>query len=89
MSRCAKADAFAANVRQIEVARATTNRAIAEALNARAIRTARGGDWHRSTVWNLLARAVCTKWRTDTATGDRRQTSADWGLQLDQKLPDR
>jgi hypothetical protein len=26
-------------------------------LNARGIRTARGGEWHHSTVRNLLARA--------------------------------
>ena len=54
------ADAFAANVlpvvRQIQTAGATTHRAIAEALNARGIRTARGGQWHVSTVQNLLAR---------------------------------
>ena len=55
------ADAFAANVlpvvRQIQAAGATNHRAIAKALNARGIRTARGGQWHVSTVQNLLARA--------------------------------
>jgi DNA invertase Pin-like site-specific DNA recombinase len=55
------ADAFAANVlpivRQIQAAGATTHRAIAQALNNRGVRTARGGDWHDSTVRNLLARA--------------------------------
>jgi DNA invertase Pin-like site-specific DNA recombinase len=60
-SQRADADAFAANVlpivRQIEAAGATTHRAIAEALNARGVRTARGGEWHGSTVRNLLARA--------------------------------
>jgi DNA invertase Pin-like site-specific DNA recombinase len=54
------ADAFAANVlpivRQIQAAGATTHRAIAQALNARGIRTARGGAWHDSTVRNLLGR---------------------------------
>ena len=54
------ADGFAANVlpivRQIQAAGATTHRAIAAALNARGIRTARGGAWHDSTVRNLLAR---------------------------------
>ncbi len=54
------ADAFAANVlpvvRQLQAAGITTARAIAEALNSRGIRTARGGDWHNSTVRNLLAR---------------------------------
>jgi DNA invertase Pin-like site-specific DNA recombinase len=57
----ADADAFAANVlpivREIQAAGATSLRAIAEALNNRGIRTARGGDWHSSTVRNLLARA--------------------------------
>ena len=57
------ADGFAANVlpivRQIQAAGATTHRAIAAALNARGIRTARGGAWHDSTVRNLLGRATC------------------------------
>jgi DNA invertase Pin-like site-specific DNA recombinase len=57
----ASADAFAVNVlpivRQIQASGATTGRAIAAALNARGIRTARGGAWHDSTVRNLLARA--------------------------------
>ena len=55
------ADGFAANalplVRQLQAAGVTTVRAIAEALNARGIRTARGGAWHHSTVRNLLRRA--------------------------------
>ncbi len=46
-SNRAAADTFAANVlpiiRQIQATGATTTRAIAEALNARGIRTARGG----------------------------------------------
>jgi DNA invertase Pin-like site-specific DNA recombinase len=54
------ADAFAANilpvVRQLRAAGVTTVRAIAQALNARGIRTARGGAWHHSTVRNLLGR---------------------------------
>ncbi len=58
----AAADAFAGNVlpvvRQIQASGATTLRAIAEALNARGIRTARGGAWYAATVGNLLARAV-------------------------------
>ncbi len=57
----ASADSFAANVlpivRQIQAAGATSTRAIAAALNARGIRTARGGEWHHTTVQNLLARA--------------------------------
>ncbi|MCK1496081.1 recombinase family protein [Bradyrhizobium sp. 188] len=54
------AEAFASNVlpvvRQIQAAGLTTHRAIAQALNDRGIRTARGGSWHDSTVRNLLAR---------------------------------
>jgi DNA invertase Pin-like site-specific DNA recombinase len=56
----AAADAFAANVlpvvRHIQASGAKTPRAIADALNARGIRTARGGAWHDSTVRNLLRR---------------------------------
>ena len=44
-------------VRQIQQAGVTNPRAIAAALNARGIHTARGGQWHDSTVRNLLARA--------------------------------
>jgi DNA invertase Pin-like site-specific DNA recombinase len=55
------ADHFASNVlpivRQIQAAGVTTHRAIAQALNARGVRTARGGIWHDSTVRNLLTRA--------------------------------
>lgn len=54
------AEAFAANVlpiiRQIQAAGVTGFRAIARALNDRSVRTARGGEWHDSTVRNLLAR---------------------------------
>lgn len=54
------ADAFAANVlpiiREIEASGATDYRAIAAALNARGIRTARGGQWHATTVRNLMLR---------------------------------
>jgi DNA invertase Pin-like site-specific DNA recombinase len=57
----ATADAFAKNVlpviRELKAAGVTATRDIAEALNARGIRTARGGTWHHSTVRNLLARA--------------------------------
>jgi len=56
----AAADAFAANVlplvRQLEAAGATNPRAIAAGLNARGVKTARGGEWYDSTVRNLLAR---------------------------------
>jgi hypothetical protein len=55
------ADAFAANVlpivRQLQAAGVTGFRGIAEALNHRRVRTARGGEWHGTTVRNLLARA--------------------------------
>jgi DNA invertase Pin-like site-specific DNA recombinase len=57
----AAADQFAANVlpivRQMQAAGVTTLQAIADALNARSIYTARGGAWHTSTVRNLLKRA--------------------------------
>jgi hypothetical protein len=57
----AAADQFAANVlpivRTIQTSGITSLAGIAEALNARGVRTARGGEWHASTVRNLLARA--------------------------------
>jgi DNA invertase Pin-like site-specific DNA recombinase len=56
----AKADQFAANivpvVREIDAAGIRTLKGIAGALNARGVRTARGGLWHPTTVRNLLAR---------------------------------
>jgi DNA invertase Pin-like site-specific DNA recombinase len=56
----AAADAFAANVlpvvRQIEASGVKGQRAIATALNARGVRTARGGERHATTVRNLLGR---------------------------------
>jgi DNA invertase Pin-like site-specific DNA recombinase len=59
-AQSANADAFAANVlpivRQLRESGVTTLAAIADALNARGVRTARGGEWHASTVRNLLAR---------------------------------
>ncbi|MGO9049122.1 MAG: recombinase family protein [Xanthobacteraceae bacterium] len=57
----AAADNHAANVlpiiREIGKAGATTLREIAEALNARGVQTARGGQWHAMTVSDVLARA--------------------------------
>jgi DNA invertase Pin-like site-specific DNA recombinase len=54
------ADRHAGNVlpiiRQIQGSGAGSLRAIADALNARGIKTARGGVWHPSTVRNLLYR---------------------------------
>ena len=56
----AAADAFAANVlpiiEQVRSAGATSLRAIAGALNARGVRTARGGRWEAATVRNVLLR---------------------------------
>jgi DNA invertase Pin-like site-specific DNA recombinase len=56
----ATAEGFAANVlpviRQIQASGATGYRAIAAALNARGIRPPRGGEWHATTVRNILAR---------------------------------
>jgi hypothetical protein len=58
--RVEAADRFARNVmpivRQIQAGGAVTTRAIAAALNARGVRTVRGGAWHAQTVANLLAR---------------------------------
>ena len=57
----ANADRHAANVlpiiREIKRAGATSLRAIADALNARGVPTARGGRWQAQTVSNALARA--------------------------------
>src|SRR5262245_55556762 len=57
----ANADRHAANVlpiiREIQASGATSLRAIADALNARGIPTARGGRWQAQTVSNALARA--------------------------------
>lgn len=56
----AQADSFAANllplIRQLQASGITTIRAIADELNARGVRTARGGTWHPATVHGLLAR---------------------------------
>jgi DNA invertase Pin-like site-specific DNA recombinase len=55
-----EADRFAANIMPVvEAVRSSGARSlasIADALNARGIRTARGGRWHVSTIQNLLAR---------------------------------
>jgi DNA invertase Pin-like site-specific DNA recombinase len=56
-----EADRCAANVlpiiREAQKAGARTLREIAEALNARGIATARGGQWYAQSVANVLARA--------------------------------
>lgn len=57
----AKADQFAANVlpivRSIEASGITTFDGIAAALNARGVRTARGGQWYGATVRNIVMRS--------------------------------
>ena len=56
------ADAFAANVVpvvcSIQAAGINTLSGIAEALNARGVKTARGGAWHATSVNRLMARAA-------------------------------
>jgi hypothetical protein len=57
----AGANKHAANIlpiiREAQKAGATTLRAIAEALNARGVATARGGRWHAMSVKNMISRA--------------------------------
>jgi DNA invertase Pin-like site-specific DNA recombinase len=61
----ASADQHAANVlpiiKEAQKAGATTLRAVAEALNARGISTARGGAWHAMSVKNILERPIARK----------------------------
>ena len=56
------AEDFAANVmpiiRQLQASGATSLRAVADALNARNVRTARGGEWSAMTVSRILNRAA-------------------------------
>lgn len=56
----AGADKHAANIlpviREAQKAGATTLRQIADALNARGVATARGGQWHATSVKNMLDR---------------------------------
>lgn len=56
------ADQHATNVvaivEQVRKAGAVTLRQIADALNARGVRTARGGEWHAQTVKRVLGRAA-------------------------------
>jgi DNA invertase Pin-like site-specific DNA recombinase len=51
-----RAEALRDIVEDCRAAGATSTRALAEALNARGIRSANGGAWHASSVANLLAR---------------------------------
>jgi DNA invertase Pin-like site-specific DNA recombinase len=57
----ASADRFAANVlpiiQSIRASGIASYMGIADALNSRGIRTARGGRWHATTVRNLLSRS--------------------------------
>jgi len=59
-ARSAAADAFAANVRpiieQIQASGISSLRGVAQALNARGVRTARGSDWTAVQVSNVLKR---------------------------------
>jgi len=61
----AGADQHAASVlpiiREAQKAGATTLRAVAEALNARGISTARGGTWHAMSVKNVLDHPAASK----------------------------
>jgi DNA invertase Pin-like site-specific DNA recombinase len=56
------ADAFARNVllivESLRASGVTDLRGLASALNSRGVRTARGGRWHVSNVWNLLRRSA-------------------------------
>jgi DNA invertase Pin-like site-specific DNA recombinase len=67
----AGADQHAANVlpmiTEAQKAGATSLRAVAEALNARGISTARGGSWHAMSVKNVLDRPVAST----TQAGER------------------
>ena len=64
----AGADQHAANVlpiiREAQKAGATTLRALADALNARGISTARGGSWHAMSVKNVLDRPLASTTQT-------------------------
>jgi hypothetical protein len=51
-----RAQAMAPIVRELREAGIVTLRAMADELNRRNIKTARGGHWHPATVFNLLAR---------------------------------
>jgi hypothetical protein len=47
-------------IRQLQASGIKTVRALAAELNARGVRTARGGVWHPTTVHNLLTRKAET-----------------------------
>jgi DNA invertase Pin-like site-specific DNA recombinase len=60
----ATAGVFAANIlpviREAQASGATSFQAIADALNARGLRSPRGGDWHSTTVRNIINREGAT-----------------------------
>jgi DNA invertase Pin-like site-specific DNA recombinase len=60
-ANAAQADAFAKNVlplvRSLAAAGITSLRGLAEALNGRGVRTARGDHWYAQTVKQVLARS--------------------------------
>jgi DNA invertase Pin-like site-specific DNA recombinase len=74
----AVADAHARNVlpviRQIQASGVTDLRSIAAALNERGLRTARGGDWHPTTVRNMLLRATAEAPKPDQSATTVRST---------------
>jgi hypothetical protein len=51
-----RAQAMAPIMRELREAGIVTLRAMADELNKRNIKTARGGPWHAATVLNLLGR---------------------------------
>jgi len=53
---CASTDPFAG---QLQASGIKTVRALAAELNARGVRTARGGVWHPTTVHKLLTQGAC------------------------------
>lgn len=53
-----RASKLAGVVKEIQEGGATSLREIADELNRRSITTARGGNWHASTVKNLIARTT-------------------------------
>jgi DNA invertase Pin-like site-specific DNA recombinase len=73
----ANADRFAANtlpiIKQIQTSGITTLRGIADALAARGVPTARGGEWTPVQVSNLMRRGLTDRIRHPDSTGEQRQ----------------
>ncbi|MFN9541716.1 MAG: recombinase family protein, partial [Alphaproteobacteria bacterium] len=61
-ANASQADAFAGNVlpliKAVRASGASSLAEVADALNARGIKTARGGRWYATTVRNVEARAA-------------------------------